>query len=259
MQLDGLAGHGALVTGAGSSVGRVIAERLAAAGARVHIADVNADFLDRTLREVPVLSGSICDLGRPTQVTSLFTDALIRLQQVDFLINCVGIPGPFALLEDVDPAAWRQTFDVNVHGIFETMRLAVPGMKTRRFGAIVNFSSASTKPGMQQRTPYIASKAAVEALTRTAARELGGHNVRCNAILPGAINNERYNGIVERYAKERGISFDVMEAEALRHVSMHTRIEPAELADMVLYLCSDSGRHITGQLVEVSGNLEWEE
>jgi NAD(P)-dependent dehydrogenase (short-subunit alcohol dehydrogenase family) len=245
-----------LVTGAGSSVGRVIAERFVAEGATVHIADISAEFIEATTREVPALAGTVCDLAKPEQIESLFATIGGAL---DFLINCVGVAGPAATVENVTSADWRSTFDTNVHGIFETMRLAIPGMKQRRSGAIVNFSTASTKTGLPGRTPYVAGKAAVEALTHTAARELGPFNVRCNAILPGPINNARMDAIIERNARQRGLSFAEVEQDVVRYVSMHSRVEPSELADTVLFLCSDSGRHITGQRIEVSGNLEWEE
>lgn len=259
MRLEGLSDRGVLVTGAGSSVGRVIAEGFAAEGARVHIADVNPDFIRSTLAEAPKLSGSVCDVAQPVQLDSLFTAAAARIGQVDFLVNCVGIAGPAGPIEAIAPADWRQTFEVNVHGIFETMRRAIPGMKQRRFGAIVNFSTASTKTGLRGRAAYVAGKAAVEGLTYTAARELGPHNVRCNAVLPGPINNERMDQVIARSAQQRGLTPAEVEEELVRHVSMRTRVEPQELSDMVLYLCSDSGRHMTGQMIEVSGNLEWEE
>jgi NAD(P)-dependent dehydrogenase (short-subunit alcohol dehydrogenase family) len=259
VRLEGLAGRGVLVTGAGSSVGRVIAEAFAAEDARVHIADVNAAFIEQALVEVPRLSGSVCNLGDAAQVESTIALAVAAVGRIDFLVNCVGIAGPAGPVETVAPAEWRQAFDVNVHGIFETMRRAIPGMKERRFGAIVNFSSASTKTGLPGRAAYVAGKAAVEALTYTAARELGPHNVRCNAILPGPINNARMDQVIARSAQQRGVSLAEAEQDLLRHVSMRTRVEPRELSDMVLYLCSESGRHITGQALEVSGNLEWEE
>jgi NAD(P)-dependent dehydrogenase (short-subunit alcohol dehydrogenase family) len=258
VRLDGHAGRGVLVTGAGSSVGRVIAEQFIAAGARVHIADVNAGFVSRTLAEIPGLSGSVCDLGIVGQVEALFADARRAAGDIDFLVNCVGIAGPHGWVEEISSADWRKTFDVNVHGVFEAMRLAIPSMKARGFGAIVNFSTASTKTGLPGRTPYVAGKAALEALTYTAARELGAHRVRCNAILPGPINNERMNAVIARNAAAQGLDFATMERELLKFVSMHERVEPGELADMVMFLCSDSGRHITGQMIEVSGNLEWE-
>lgn len=255
MKLEGLAGRRVLVTGAGSSVGRVIAEKFLAEGARVHIGDVSAPFVEETTTNLKGVTGSVCDVGDAAQV-----DALVKSAgDVDFLVNCVGISGPAGTVEEISGADWRKTFDVNVHGIFEAMRLAIPGMKARRFGAIVNFSTANTKTGLPGRSPYVAGKAAVEALTYTAARELGPHQVRCNAILPGPINNERMNRVIERSARARGLTFAQTEKELLRYVSMHERVEPAELADMVLFLCSASGRHITGQMIEVSGNLEWEE
>jgi NAD(P)-dependent dehydrogenase (short-subunit alcohol dehydrogenase family) len=255
LQLEGLKGRRVLVTGAGSSVGRVIAEKFLAERATVHIADVNPAFVARTEHELKGVGASVCDLAQPQQIMTLMR----TVGDVDFLINCVGIAGPAGTVEQISSRDWRQTFDVNVHGIFETMQRAIPGMKQRHFGAIVNFSTASTKTGLPGRAAYVAGKAAVEALTYTAARELGAHNVRCNAILPGPINNDRMNRVIEQSAKARGASFEQTEKELLRYVSMHARVEPAELADMVLFLCSDSGRHITGQRIEVSGNLEWEE
>jgi NAD(P)-dependent dehydrogenase (short-subunit alcohol dehydrogenase family) len=258
VKIEGLADRRVLVTGAGSSVGRVIAERFLAEGAHVHIADVAAEFVAKSLREVPGLGGTACDLGRVDEIEALFAGVL-KDGPLDFLINCVGIAGPAATVESVTSADWRATFDVNVHGIFETMRLAIPGMKARKRGAIVNFSTASTKTGLPGRTPYVAGKAAIEALTYTAARELGAFNVRCNAILPGPINNARMDAIIARNADQRGMTLEAVEQEVVRYISMHSRVEPPELADMVLYLCSDSGRHITGQRIEVSGNLEWEE
>lgn len=259
MQLEGLAGRGVLVTGAGSSVGRVIAEAFAAEGATVHVADVNPEFIRRTLAEAPRLTGSVCDLGQAAQVDALVADATRAVGAIDFLVNCVGIAGPAGTVETIAPAEWRQVFEVNVHGVFETMRRVIPGMQQRRFGAIVNFSTANTKTGLPGRAAYVAGKAAVEALTHTAARELGPHNVRCNAILPGPINNERMNQVIARSAAQRGLTPAQVEQDVVRYVSMRTRVEPRELSDMVLYLCSDSGRHITGQNLEVSGNLEWEE
>lgn len=259
MPTDGLAGKGALVAGAGSSVGLVVAERLQAAGVRVHIADANADFVARTLQDNPALSGSLCDVAEPSEVEALFVDARRHVGEIDFLINCVGIAGSHALVEDVTPTDWHRSIAVNLGGAFELMRRVIPPMKARRRGAIVNFSTASTKTGLPSRAPYVASKAALEALTYTAARELGSFGVRCNAIRPGAINNGRLEMIVNRNAKQRGIGASEAEASLLRYVTLRAKIEPSELAAMVLFLCSDDGIHITGQFIEVSGNLEWEE
>lgn len=112
---------------------------------------------------------------------------------------------------------------------------------------------------MPFRSPYVASKAGVEGLTRSLARELGPDNIRINAILPGMIDNERMRGVIARIAQQEGRSFDEVEQSALRYISMRTKIQPAEIAEMVLFLCSDSACHVTGQLIAVDGNVEWEE
>ena len=96
-------------------------------------------------------------------------------------------------------------------------------------------------------------------MTHTLAREVGPYNIRCNAILPGAINNSRMSSVIERTAQAKGLSPEAMKESLLRFISMRTMIEPEELADMVLFLASDKARHVTGQIIEVSGLVEWEE
>ncbi len=207
----------------------------------------------------PKISGSVCNVGSSTDVRQLFEDAINRMGQVDVLVNCVGIAGARGPLEEISDDDWRTCMEVNVNGAFYTMKHAIPGMKRRQKGSIVNFSTASTRTRLPNRAPYIVSKYAVEALTKNTARELGPYNIRCNAILPGPINNARLNGVFQQVAYDRGMSIDQFEKEALRFVSMRSKVEPVELADVVLFLCSDKAPHITGQLVEVSGGLEWEE
>ena len=248
-----------LITGAGDSVGRVTAEKFLAAGAQVHICDVREDAVRATLEANSGMGGSVCDVGDKADVDRLFDDAFAAMGRVDVLVNCVGIAGPHALLEDITDEDWQTSMQVNVTGMFYTMKCAIPGMKERRFGAIVNFSSASTLTCLPSRSAYIVSKYAVEGLTKNAARELGPYNVRCNAILPGGINNDRLNMIFGRCAKEAGVSLEEYEKEALRYVSMRTKIEPKELADAVYFLATDTAPHVTGLLMEVSGGQEWEE
>ncbi len=248
-----------LITGAGDSVGRVTAEKFLARGARVHICDVREDAVAATLAANPGMGGTTCNVGDATEVDQLFSEALEAMGRVDVLVNCVGIAGPHGQLEDISDEDWQTSMQVNLNGMFYTMKRAIPGMKERRFGAIVNFSSASTVSRLPNRTAYVVSKYAVEGLTKNAARELGPHNVRCNGILPGAINNDRLNMVFERVSRDKGMSIEEFEKEALKYVSMRTKIEPYELADAVLFLASDKAPHITGVLMEVSGGQEWEQ
>lgn len=247
-----------LLTGAGDSVGRVTAEKFLAAGAAVHICDVRPDAVKATLENNPEMSGSVCNVGDAKEVKTMFEDALRCMGRVDVLVNCVGIAGPHAPLEEITDEDWHTSMQINATGMFYTMKQAIPGMKERRFGSIVNFSSASTVSRLPNRSAYIVSKYAVEGLTKNAARELGPYNVRCNAILPGVINNERWNTVLRRVAAEQGMATHEFEEKALQYISMRVKIEPSELADTVLFLASDEAPHITGVLMEVSGGQEWE-
>ena len=137
-------GQNVLITGAGDSVGRVTAEKFLAAGAKVHICDVREEALQATLQDNPGMSGTVCNVGIEEDVARLFADARSGMGEIDVLINCVGIAGPHAALEDISNEDWNTTLQVNVTGMFYTMRQVIPGMKARRCGSIINFSSAST-------------------------------------------------------------------------------------------------------------------
>ncbi len=252
-------GRVAIVTGGADSVGRATAEKFYALGDRVAIIDVNQQNLQSTLTACPGMIGEHGSVDDPVAVERLFAQAIDAFGRVDILVNCVGVSGPTAAIEDVSLEDWAKTLAVNVGGVFHCMQLAARTMKAQRSGVIVNYSSASTKVGLPNRTPYVASKMAVEALTFTAARELGPFNVRCNAILPGIIDNERMRGIIATNAEQRNLTVEDMEAKYLQFVSMRTKIGLQELVDLTVYLCSDGARHLTGQMIELSGLLEWEE
>ncbi len=246
-------------TGGADSVGRVIAERFLARGDRVHICDVRPEALQATLAANPGMTGTLANVGDHDAVARVFRDAAVAMGDVTVLINNVGIAGPRAAIEDISLKDWEESLRVNLGGMFFCMQQVIPGMKRRGGGAIVNFSTGSTRTRLPFRTPYVVSKFGVEGLTLNAARELGPFGIRCNAILPGMINNARMQGIVAAKARESGLTTAEVEQGYLKHISMRVQIEPSELADMVVFLASDAGRKITGELIAVSGNLEWEE
>lgn len=248
-----------LITGGADSVGKVMALAFAARGDRVHICDANADALAATLADHPDLHGTVCDVGSPDDVARVFTEARAWMGEITVLVNNVGIGGPRALIEDISVADWQQSMNVNVGGMLYCMQQAIPSMKARQHGAIINFSTGSTRTRLPRRTAYVASKFAVEGLTLNAARELGPFNVRCNAILPGAINNARMRKIIGDRAEEVGQPVEAVTRDMLRFISMRTTVEPEEIADMVLFLASDGAKKVTGELISVSGNVEWED
>lgn len=248
-----------VITAAASGIGRAIAERFASDGHQVHIGDVDAAAAAAATAALPGIRATVCDVGDPRAVERLFGEALSWLGGIDVLINNHGIAGPRGYLEDLPYDEWDHCMRVNLSGMFYTMKQAVPPMKAQRSGVILNLITTSVRTGLPRRAAYVASKAGALGLTRTMARELGPWNIRVNAVLPGFMNNARGRGVLAKVAKDKGVSVEAMETEALRYVSMRSWIEMAEVADACAFLASDAARHISGQELAVCGNVEWEE
>ena len=139
--------------------------------------------------------------------------------------------------------------------------LVFKGIKTSidfKGGTIINISTVSVRTGMTNRLPYITSKQGVMGLTHNVARELGPWNIRCNAILPGLIDNTRGRAILARKAEADGKTLEETEAEYLKYISMRCWIEPKEVGDLVVFLSSEKAKHISGQFIAVDGHMEWE-
>ncbi|MBM4186581.1 MAG: SDR family oxidoreductase [Gemmatimonadetes bacterium] len=248
-----------VITAAAGGIGRVIAERFVRDGHRVHIADIDSSAMTATLAAVPALKGTVTDVGDPGQVERLFAEAMRWLGGIDVLINNHGIAGPRGFVEDLDYAEWDHCIRVNLSGMFYTVKQAAPLMKAQRSGCIINLSTTSARTGLPKRTAYVAGKVGVLGLTKNLARELGPWNIRCNTILPGFMDNARGRGVLAKVAKDKGISLEAMEQEALRYVSMRTWIDMSEIASACAFLASEEARHISGQEIAVCGNAEWEE
>ena len=248
-----------VVTGAADGIGKAIALKFLANGWAVHVCDNREDALRATLAEHPGLTGSVADVGTKGDVDFLFREARTHLGSISALVNNVGIGGPRAAIEDIDARTWSEVFRVNVAGALYCMQAVIPGMKAGGGGSIVNISTASTRTGLPMRTPYVASKLALEGLTRNAARELGPWGIRCNAVLPGIMDNARMASIIAARAGRMGRDPTDVEAQFLSYVSMRSKTRPEDVSDAVLFLASSRSGRVTGEMVAVSGNLEWEE
>lgn len=178
---------------------------------------------------------------------------------VDVLINNAGIGGPRALIEDIAYDDWDMTVRINLNGMFYCIKNVVPLMKAQASGCVINISTGSTRTGLPSRSPYVASKEGVNGLTHTLAREVGPFNIRCNAILPGAVQGPRGDWVMAGVAKDKGISVEEARAECLKYISMRTDVAATEIGDMACFLASDKARHVSGQFIGVCGNMEWEE
>ncbi|MCY3548429.1 MAG: SDR family oxidoreductase [Gemmatimonadetes bacterium] len=248
-----------VVTGGASGIGRVIAERFADAGYRVHIFDINTDAVARALAENAAFSGTVGDVSVPADVTRGMRDAGEAMGEVRVLVNDAAIPGPRVPVEEMPDDEWDRTMRVNLYGPFLWTKAVVPGMKARREGSIVNISTGSVRTLPLNRSVYNVSKWGVEGLTKTAARELGPWNVRVNAIQPGMVNNERMRMIVQRIADQEGRSTTEVEDEFLQFISMRCKVEPEDIADMAVFLSSEGAGRVTGQVIAVDGHIEWEQ
>lgn len=256
MSTQGLAGLTAVVTASGGGAGAVIAASLRMAGARVVACDTDGAGLARLGSEFPGIQTVQADAGDEADVERAVAAAE---GPVDILVNNVGVAGPTAMAETISLTDWNDALRINLTSHFLFARAVIPAMKARRTGLIVNISSGSAKVGLPLRLPYVVSKGAVLSLTMNLARELGPFGIRVNAILPGAIRGDRINRVIAAKSAALGMDPADYEASLLRYVSLRSMVEPDDIAAMILHLAGPGGQRITGQMIGVDGNVEWEE
>jgi NAD(P)-dependent dehydrogenase (short-subunit alcohol dehydrogenase family) len=245
-----------VVTGAGRGIGRVIALRFARAGARLVLAARSAAELDETRGLVADLGAEAfvvqTDVTDQAQTERMAQAALTEFGALDVLVCNSGIAGPTAPLWETEPAQWRETFAVNVEGVFLCCRAALPAMLERGAGSVIVIGSMTGKRALHGRTPYAASKTALIGLVRTLAWEVGGSGIRVNLVSPGAVNGPRIEGVVAAQAK----ALSITEAEARGRFTsaspLGRLIEAEDVAETVSVLASPAAAGITGEDVNVS-------
>jgi NAD(P)-dependent dehydrogenase (short-subunit alcohol dehydrogenase family) len=252
-----LDGKRVVLTAGGAGIGRVTLQTLVEAGATVVTCDVDQAALDRLRGELPQVPAIAADVAKPAEVDRLFELALEQLGGLDVLINNAGIAGPTGRIEEIAPDDWRRTLEVNLTGQYLCARRAVPPIRAAGGGSIVNLSSAAGRFGFALRTPYAASKWAVVGLTKSLAIELGPDQIRVNAICPGAVEGDRINRVIAAKAEARGVPFEAMRQQYVETASMKRLIGPGDIAAMIVFLCSDAGRLVSGQVIGVDGNIEY--
>ena len=245
-----------LVSGGAAGIGRAIAESFLLSGSKVHVCDSSTRNIDDFLAANTKATATMADVSNPAQVDQVYSDLRDRGEGLDILINNAGIAGPTANIEDVKIEDWDRCIDVDLNGLFYMTRQAVPMLKQKQCGSIINIASGAALFGCPLRSPYVASKWAVIGLTKTWAMELGPDNIRVNAICPGSVAGERIDAVIERDAAERGLTADEIRDVYLRQSSMRTFVSPEDVANTVLFLASDSGAKISGQSIAVDGHTE---
>ena len=248
-------GRKVVVTAGGSGIGRVIADAFARSGASVATCDIDPAWA--TAEDAhPAIRCWQADIGDADSAGRFMAEAIRWLGGIDVLINNAGVSGPTKPVEEITDDEWRRTMEVNVNGQFYCVRAAVPVMKAQKAGVILNVSSTAGRMGMPRRSVYSASKYAVRGFTDVLAVELGDHNIRVNAILPGVVNGARVRRVLAEQAQVAGQTLEEYMPRILHNVSMHTAVEAEDVANMALFLASDGARFVSGQSIGVCGNLE---
>ena len=242
-----------LISGGASGIGRSIAESFLAAGAPVHICDASQDNIDDFLEANSGASATQADVSNADQVDQAFSDLETRYDSLDVLVNNAGIAGPTAAVEDITIDEWNQCIAVDLSGTFYMTRRAVPLLKQRQAGSIINIASVAGLFGCPLRSPYAASKWAMIGLTRTWAMELGPYNIRVNSVMPGYIWGPMVKSHFEARAKDEGKTFDEVYAEIADQLALPRIPDSEEIAGSVLFFASDLSSCVTGQSLDVNG------
>lgn len=231
----GMRGRVALVTGSAGGIGAEVVDTLASAGARVVGCDVTA-------AETPGAAWHItCDLTNPESARDAVAGVAAREGRLDALVHAAGIrrDGVIWKLEESD---WSAVMRVNLDAAFHLLRHAVPVMRRAGRGTVVLVSSINGERGKFGQSNYAASKAGLIALARSAARETGRFGIRVNAVAPGMIATPMTKDLPEEFLKE-----------AVAESALGRLGEPGDVAQAILFLCSEMSRHITGQVLRVDG------
>jgi NAD(P)-dependent dehydrogenase (short-subunit alcohol dehydrogenase family) len=240
-------GKVALVTGASYGIGRETALAFARAGAKVVMADIASN--EEALADVKALSADSvfipCDVSSESAVQALHDSISATFGRLDFAFNNAGVEGVAGPLENSETSNWKRTLAINLDGVFYCMRAQVPIMLKSGGGAIINCASIAGKVGFAQSSAYVASKHGVIGLTKTAALELASKNIRVNAVCPGVIRTP----MIERFTG--GAS--EMEQFFIQQKPVGRLGEPKEVADVVLFLCSEGAGFIHGQGITMDG------
>jgi NAD(P)-dependent dehydrogenase (short-subunit alcohol dehydrogenase family) len=243
------------VSAGASGIGRKIAEGFIAHGAKVLVSDVDPKALDDFRRAYPEQHAAEGNAGVFADVARVFGEVEAKLGGLDVLVNNAGIAGPTAAVEEIDPAAWQQTVDINLSGQFFAAKHAVPLLKQTGDGAIINISSVAGRLGYAYRLPYAATKWAIRGMTESLSIELGRFGIRVNAILPGIVEGPRMDRVIQARADETGVSFEDMRQQYMDKTALGRMVSPVDVADMALFLCSPMGRNLSGQALSVCGHV----
>lgn len=254
MNLD-LDGKVALITGAGSGMGRATARLFATEGARVMVADIDGANAEETVRRIAQASGAeraaavVGDVSQRADAKRYVDETVERFGRLDVLVNCAGLEGFNTWLNTSD-GDWERMFAVNARGPYLLVQAAVPRVAEAGGGAIVNIASAAALRGNVGLAAYSAAKAALISLTRNLAIEVAPLGIRVNAIAPGLIDTRMARVWIDRIG-----GMDAVMERIGHNMPIHRAGRPEEIASAVAFLASSASSYITGVVLPVDGGM----
>ncbi|WP_170376886.1 SDR family oxidoreductase [Ruegeria profundi] len=245
-----------LVTAGAAGIGRVIAEQFLQDGSRVAVCDADPAAVQSFADAHPGSIAVVADVTSEAAMDAFLSSVEAEWGGIDVVCANAGTGGPAGPIEDLAYDAWQQCLATNVHGAYLTCRWAARVMKAQKSGLIVMTSSTAGIMGYPMRSPYAAAKWALIGLTKTLAMELGPFGIRVNAICPGAVEGDRMERVLANEAAAHGQSIETMRAAYVTGVSMKTWVTAQDVANSILFLASEAGTKISGQVLSIDGHTE---
>ena len=245
-----------LITAGAGGIGRAIARAFADKGAKVFVCDIDVQGLEALKREVRGVQATLCNIAIRSDIEKMVGQAVKALGGLDVLVNNAGIAGPTAPVEQFNPDDWEKVVQVNLNGTFNVTRLAIPHLKKSPAGVIINMSSVAGRFGYPNRSVYSTTKWGLIGFTKTLAMELGGDGIRVNAILPGAVDGPRFQQVLEGRAKVSGRTLEEEAQAAMATQSIKHLVDPRHIADLAVFLASESGSSISGQMLPIDCDMQ---
>lgn len=244
-----------MITGAGSGIGRAIAQCFAAQGAMVCVIDLDETAAHETVKSIEANGNQSgyyrCDVTRQADVIVTVQEIIQRHKGVDILVNSAGIAN-VSKLESTSEADFEKIFQVNVKGTYNAQYAVISQMKKQKRGAILNMASVASHVGVADRFSYSMSKGAVVGMTLSVAKDYIIDGIRCNCISPARVHTPFVDGFIKA-------NYPGQEAEMFRKLSQTQPIgrmaEPHEIAHLALYLCSDEASFVTGCDYPIDGGF----
>ena len=248
-----------IISAGASGIGWATAKICLSRGAFVYICDLNLKSLNKikkhSLNNKRLFSYN-CDASNEEEVSNFFNQIKKKTNNIDALINNVGVAGPTGSLEKLNSEDWENTLHTDVNSHFYFTKKAIPLIKKSKNGSIINISSTAGILGFPLRSPYAASKWAIIGITKTLAMELGKFNIRVNAVCPGTIKGDRMKRVIRDKAKFTKISRKSIEKDFISMSSMKQWILEDDVGKMCAFLISDDSSKVSGQVISVDGNTE---